>query len=333
MIKEYLKLKNKWLMAACLCLVCMSSFAMRTKTAELKKSLSIEAQARWQILEILNTETLLLKMDAIEAIALSRDENLLSNLVPIINSPKADDAIKFASLMAIGDARYAGGLDTAKKLISDEKPSIAMAASYALIRLGDTNIANYKTILKHLDSTNQADKDNAVMILGKAGDRRYINVLRWMIPQPSSTDRTKLMAIEALAELRDPDIYQKAWSLMISKRADDRLMGIISMQKLRTDDAKNAIMSMLEDGVLEVRLVAAGQLAKLGDNSGKMLIVEFFENTLQTLKSPDRERALIHAIDATINLKDVETAKYIPSFLEDNSLKVRLKAAQAILSI
>lgn len=307
--------------------------ASQAKRKSLMKQLPLEEQARWQIIEVLGSDDVLKRMNAIEAIGLSGDESLMANLIMTLNSDKSTEPEKFAALMSIGDARFKTAEKAVRKYENSEAASLDIASAYALIRLGDTSLERYKSILKHLDSEDQAARDNAVMALGKAGDRKYINLLRWIFNSEKYSERTKLLAIEATAELRDPEAFGKAWALMISKRADDRVMGIKFMRKLMTNDSRNSILTMLDDGVLEVRLVAAGQLALMGDKSGLGLIEDFFAKTLPSLEGEDRERALIHAIDAIIALKKVEVIKLLPGLMNEDSENVRLKAAQAILSV
>lgn len=321
-----------WLILLCVMLAPVAG-ASQARRKSLTAQLPIEEQARWQIIEVLGSDNLLKRMNAIEAIGLSKDESLMANLIMILKNDKSTEAEKYAALMAIGDVRFKTATEVVRKYAGNEAPNLDIASAYALIRLGDTSLERYKAILKYLDSENQSARDNAVVALGKAGDRKYINLLRWIFSNENYTERTKLLAVEAMAELRDPEAFGKSWALMISKRADDRVMGIKSMRKLMTDDSRNSILTMLDDGVLEVRLVAAGQLAMMGDKSGLPLVEDFFANILPKLEGTDRSRALIHAIDAVIALKKTEVARYLPELMKDDSEDVRLKAAQAILSI
>ncbi|OXU16081.1 HEAT repeat domain-containing protein [Sedimentisphaera salicampi] len=332
MLKDkFIKIKYIAAIIVSIPVICSAMGDSRSRGVE--EGLPLEEKARWKVMEIIQSGSIDLQMDAIEVAAKSGDETLLSNIMPVLNDEKAPEPIKFAGLMAIGDAKYSGGLKFAEKYKTDENPNLKMAAAYALIRLGKTSNSNYKIILNHLDSEDQKTKDNAVLLLGKAGERKYISVLRWLYNNENSTERTKLLIVEALSRLRDPEARSKAWALMISKRADDRVMGITSMQKLKTLKAKNAILTMLDDGVLEVRLVAAENAALLGDKSGRDIVLNFFKNKVNTLDKKDRDRALLHAIDAAMAIKGVDSAQYVPDYLDYNSKKIQLKAAQAILSM
>lgn len=326
--------KHKHIIWLLLCVMfAQTAWASQARRQSLTAQLPLEEQARWQIIEVLGSDNVLTRMNAIEAIGLSKDESLMANLIMILNGGKSTEAEKYAALMAIGDARFKTAADAVRKYAGNEAPNLDIASAYALIRLGDTSLERYKTILKYLDSENRSARDNAVVALGKAGERKYINVLRWIFSNENYSERTKLLAVEAMAELRDPEAFGKAWALMISKRADDRVMGIKSMRKLMTDDSRNSILTMFDDGVLEVRLVAAGQLAMMGDKSGLPIIEDFFVHILPKLEDKDRTRALVHAIDAVIALKKAEVAAYLPNLMKEDSEDVRLKAAQAILSI
>ncbi|AQQ08907.1 hypothetical protein L21SP3_00700 [Sedimentisphaera cyanobacteriorum] len=332
MLKDkFIKIKYITVLSLLMPYICFAMGDSRSRGIE--EGLPLEEKARWKVMEILQNSSVDLQMDAVEVAAKSGDETLLSNVMPILNDERAPEPIKFACLMAIGDAKYSGGLKFAEKYKTNENPNLKMAAAYALIRLGRDSNSNCKIILEQLDSEDQKTKDNAVLLLGKAGQRKYIRVLRWLFNNEDSTERSKLLIVEALARLRDPEARSKAWALMISKRADDRVMGITSMQKLKTLKAKDAILTMLDDGVLEVRLVAAENAALLGDKSGKDIVVDFFDNKVNKLDKKDRDRALLHAIDAAIAIKDVDTASYVPDYLDYDSKKIQLKAAQAVLSM
>mgnify|MGYP001110137148 CR=1 FL=1 len=52
------------------------------------------------------------------------------------------------------------------------------------------------------------------------------------------------------------------WTRLISAYADDRVMGIRAMGALGTPEAKNALTTMLDDPVPEVRLAAAEQVGR-----------------------------------------------------------------------
>ena len=73
---------------------------------------------------------------------------------------------------------------------------------------------------------------------------------------------------------------QNSGTMLISSFADDRVMGIRGMGALGTADAKNAIITMLDDDILEVRLVAAEQLGKLNDNLGEPEVQDVFHKNL-----------------------------------------------------
>ena len=288
-----------------------------------------------QSIEILKTAISstnpMIRMEAIEAIALSGS----SRLYPLIEERLSDtvDAVRFVAIIAIGDIRYNQATEKLNIFFEKGNENERVAASYAFLKLGDSDPEYHRILVKALQSSDNTISANAALVMGKLGSQKYIGLLKWVLQNRSGDDKTQIQAVDSLSQLGYDDIDSKAWSLMISKRADDRVMGIIAMYNLATYDSRNAIKTMLDDDVLEVRIVAAGRLAALRDDTGFDVIKNFFNSDLRTLSGEDRSRALIHAIDAIRFSKNLELAQYLPQFLTDKDETVKIHSALAILSI
>ena len=132
--------------------------------------------------------------------------------------------------------------------------------------------------------------------------------------------------------LHDERIYPKLWTQLISAYADDRILGIRAMGELGTEQAKNAILTMLDDTVPEVRLAAAEQLGKLGEPVGQAKVAEVFEKDLLAgMDMESRQRVKVLSALAIGEIDSESLARHLPPLLKDSSKPVRLAAAKAVL--
>ena len=175
---------------------------------------------------------------------------------------------------------------------------------------------------------------------------------------------------EALANSGDKKIYNNIWTMLISKNVDDRIDGISAMGKLNGSQAVKAIQTMLYDEVLEVRLFAVIELAKLGDSSGSSEVVDVLTKPLWQIrqesyqrieglaskkKSGDKDASETQSIaskdfmGSPQQMKQFEIqskmlaamaigwldskplSKYLPELLNHSNQDVRLGAAQSVL--
>ncbi len=273
----------------------------------------------------------LIRMDVIELIAICRHPELIHLVDKSLSDP--ENAVRFAAALAVGDLRYEASEEKLFLLFESRDANEKIAAAYALLRLGENDNEYHKVIVSALQSPNTTTSANAALIIGKLGIKKYSGLLRWALQANSSDDKTRIQSIESLGMLGEKDIISKAWALMISKRADDRVMGIITMYRLDTYDSKNAIKTMLDDDVLEVRLVAAGRLEALRDDTGIDIIQGFFDKDIKSLTGEDRTRPLLHAIDAIRYSGNLKLAEYLPQYIKGEEIQVQIHAAAAILSL
>ncbi|MFI4911267.1 MAG: HEAT repeat domain-containing protein [Sedimentisphaeraceae bacterium JB056] len=314
-----------------LLLSCVCCFAMDSRKAATNHKLTSPKERAVEVLESsMANPNPLIRMDAIESIVLCR----CKQLYPLIEKSLVDpvDSVRFAASLAVGDLHYDKAAGKVDILFQSKNMNEKIGAAYALIKLGDNDLTYHKAIVSALQSTDSTISANAALIMGKLGSKKYTGLLRWALQTKISDDKTQIQAIESLGMLGYKDVDSKAWALMISKRADDRAMGIITMYRLATYDSMNAIKTMLDDDVIEVRLIAAGRLEALNDDSGIDIIQKFFEEDINTLTGQDRSRALIHALDAVRFSRDLKLAEYLPPFLYDDDAGVRIHSALSILS-
>jgi HEAT repeat protein len=252
-------------------------------------------------------------------------------LMQIVSDLLRDDeiAVRYAAGLAVGDMSYPGGIIAATRALRDESVSVQMAAAYALTKLGRHK---YSDILcKSAFSKDQSVRAKAVVLLGRLGDKKYLELLHKVMRDKTSSDIVKIQAAEAIANLGDETILQsKLWPLLISKHADDKVIGIGAMAALGTPDARNAILTMLMDDIGEIRLFAAGQLGRLGDTSGQEIVLKY-------LLSPQFDVnqwsvANESAVAAVGEIGTDEMKKFLPKLLDSRNKLIQLSAAQAVLS-
>ena len=211
--------------------------------------------------------------------------------------------------------------------MKDKNPNGVIAASYALARFG--NSERTAVIRRSIKSKDQTLRANSALLLGKLGSKKDLDLLYLALRDPESVRRVQIQAAESIAVLGDKKIYETLWTLLISKYADERLMGVKAMGSLGTGDAQIAIATMLEDDVPEVRLCAAEQLGRLGDSQGHDEIVEYFTKTAYKMK--ERRVADGMAAMAIGRIGSRSLTGYLPALLKSPTKEIRISAAQAVI--
>jgi HEAT repeat protein len=288
----------------------------------------LPAQARQIVLDGLADAEPRIRNKAIEVVGSTREIRLMPQVQKLLADPEVP--VRFNASLAVGDMGYAPAKEDVARLLNDPNPNIQIAAAYAMSRLGHPEC--YKAICNAVASSDQTVRANAALLLGKSGQKDGIRFLYWTLQRDDSSDMVILQTAEAIAMLGDRRIYPKLWTRLISAYADDRVIGIRAMGALGTDEAKNAIVTMLDDPVPEVRLAAAEQLGKFGDSAGETEVLAVFEKRLTAdMDAQGQERVKTLAALAIGEIGTKAAAKYLPELLQDPSKTVRLAAAKAVL--
>ncbi len=236
-------------------------------------------------------------------------------------------AVRFTAVAALGELGCKTCVDDLKKTLDDSNPNIQIAAAYSLVKLGDS--AHLQKVLDAAVSSNAKLRANALLLIGKLQNKEHLELCYQALHDSTAADSVRLQAVDSIAMLKDAKIYRgKLWALLISKYADDRVMGIRAMGALGSEEAKNAVMTMLQDDVLEVRLAAADELGKMGSLAGIEQIIAYFGS------SPDLNLATMATSTAVSALGSIPSDKltgYLPAALESRSPYIRLVAAQSVL--
>lgn len=262
---------------------------------------------------------------AIEASVSTGQKHLISDITQRLAD--SSPAVRFTAAIAIGEMDCRTCQDSLNKLMQDENQNIPIAAAYALIKLGDSS--HYQKIRDAAVSADNTLRANALLLLGKLGDRENMPLLYNALKDLDAQDKVHLQAVDSLAMMKDVQLYKsKLWPLLISKYADDRVMGIRGMGSLGTKEALDAIETKLKDDVLEVRLVAAEELGKAGNLKGLDELIKYFQT------NPDLNQANMAsgtAISAIGKMKSNALTGYLAKALESQSPYMRLVAAQSVL--
>ncbi|MBN2514362.1 MAG: HEAT repeat domain-containing protein [Sedimentisphaerales bacterium] len=262
---------------------------------------------------------------AIEIAALTSQKELIGDIIQKLNDPSV--AVRFVAAAAIGDMRCPTCGDHLKKALADPDQNVQIAGAYALIKTGDAS--HYPKIREAALSPDGTVRANAILLMGKLGNKDDLPLIYQASRDNDAPDKVRLQAVDSIARLKDVRIYKdKLWPLLISKYADDRVMGIRGMGALGTKEAREAIQTMLKDDIAEVRLCAADELGKLGDSSGLENLVKYFQT------NPDLNQATVAtgtAVMAIGNTKANNLTGYLAKSLNSESPYLRLAAAQSIL--
>ncbi len=288
---------------------------------------SLQTQA-YDILRdgLVDTEALI-RVHAIEAVVTTGQMRLM----PTVQRLLADQSmpVRFAAAVAMGDLQYSISRTSVSRALKDPDHNVVVAASYAMGRLGDTEY--YEVVRKALLSDNQTVRANAAFLLGRIGDTGAIKLLKQVQQARDSSDKVRFQALEARAELGDATVLNKLWAIVFSGYADDKIIGVRAMGALGGTKARDILATKLDDDILEVRLAAAEQLGKLGDNSGEPEVLDVFEKDLTDgLEARALERANVLTALAIGRLCTPALSKYLPTLMKSKSKSVRIAAAKAV---
>jgi len=269
----------------------------------------------------------LVRVNAIEVVATTRQLNFMPRVQQLLQDVSMP--VRFASTLAVGDMEYSPAKNLINRSLKDPDANVIIAASYTMARLG---YPGYIEVLrKSITDTNQTVRANAAMLLGKSRDRGSLKLLYWVLQDINSDDRAVYQTAEAIAMLGDESIYPKLWGMLLSAYADVRVIGVRAMGTLGTKKAEDALITMLDDDVLEVRLAAAEQLGRLNNTIGESEVLDVFRKNL-TNQMDQRSRERVHLLTA-LAIGQIGTpglTRYLPDLMKNESKFVRLAAAKAV---
>lgn len=247
--------------------------------------------------------------------------------------------VRTVAAMALGRAGACELDALAEPLLEDSSDFARAAGIFALARCGSrVDRSPLARMLLHGESPRL--RAHVAYLLGELGDQSAVPLLRQAArePMPSASDIEarlfQLQVAEALYKLGDHDQLHTLLSALFVSRAEDleatalaaQIIGAIGGRR-GVNDLINLVVYRDETGQrmpAEVRLAAAGSLAKLGRRDGSFVADEYL----------DSESPVIRA-QAAIVLGQTMHAENLPQLevmLDDDSELVRVAAATGLLT-
>ena len=288
---------------------------------------NLKPQATRIIQEALADDNPLIRVNAIEVVATTKQIRLMPKVQRLLKDKFVP--VRFAAALAVGDLQYSLAKSEVAPLLQDENENVKIATAYAMSRLGSPD--SFQLLRKAIASNDQTVRANAALLLGKSGDKTVLKFLYWTLQREDSDDRVRLQTAEAIAMLGDERIFPKLWAMLISTYADDRIMGIRAMGALATVQARNALITMLDDDILEVRLTAAEQLGMFASSAGELEVLDVFtKNLTADLNKMGLERVNVLTALAIGQIGTPQLTNFLPQLLKNQSKFVRIAAAKAV---
>jgi HEAT repeat protein len=253
--------------------------------------------------------------------------------MPAVEKLLGDDyvPVRFAAALAVGDMKYYPAKNKVRRLLVAPDENTKVAAAYAMSKLDPASKIYFEVIKKTVRSKDQTVRANAIVLLGKSGDRSVLEVLYRALKASDSGSKVRFQTVEALARLGDEEVFGKLWAMVLSTYADDRIMGIKAMGALATPKAKEVLITKLDDELLEVRLAAAEQLGILGETIGEAEVLDVFGKRLRNgLRGEDLERINVFTALAIGEICTPSVRKFLPQLLGNESKTVRIAAAKGV---
>ncbi len=255
----------------------------------------------------------------------TRQKEMLPHMTRLTTDPIVP--VRFSATVALGDMRCFSCEKILHQSLNDPDVNVRIAAAYSLVKLNQPQfVEQVRAAAKNPDQTIRA---NAALLMGKLGNPDNIPLLYTMMNDSGSGFEARINAVSAIARLGDEQMYRsKLWALLISKFADDRVDGIQGMGALNTAESRNAIVTMLQDDIIEVRLAAAEQLARLDDERGEEQVYNYFK-TQPNLNTAGMANEM--AVRAIGPLNSSRLNSQLLKALSSQSPYIQLLAARSVL--
>ncbi len=313
---------------------CTGAKAAKSHTSNTVKSLtpdtikSLVPEAEQIVLAGLKNPEPGIRAIAVEVISESKKTEMMKNIIPLFDD--LDPRVRFSVAIAAGDMKYKESEKKLKQLLKDSDLNVATAGAYALYQFGDEKYL--RQIEDAASSSNQVVQANAAMLLGKMKNPHSLPILYKLKDSQNASDVVAFNAVEAIAQIGDEKIYSKIWTMLISVYPDDRYMGIHVMASFGGSKGANAILTLLDDNVPEVRLAAAERLGFLGDTSGQVIILEFFNSPPDPEKAVSEKRNVLAAL-AIGQIGTEPLIGFLPKMLKNESVMVQLAASKSVFML
>ena len=299
--------------------------------------------ARSRLLEASDDEEDLVRMHALEALVVV-DPKAAGPAIKQAMTDGASLPLVSAAVKAAGDIRYTPVKETLLAVMADPEaqPKLQCAAIYALHRMGDdTYTSRLGLLLRHSEATVRAE---AAEMMGRMGERSAIGPLK-SLQSDEHQINVKLTIAEALARLGDERAIGLLEAYTKDQFIDSQLIAVEGLGLLEHPRAvyvlRRTVHSKRVDPI--VRVAAAKNLAKLGDDSGYGLAMDALADPEGTLRKTRGKRTQIppkdantlqvYAAQALANMDREEAVDALHPLLNSRRAPVRVASAQGIMQL
>ncbi|MBX3357355.1 MAG: HEAT repeat domain-containing protein [Phycisphaeraceae bacterium] len=297
-------------------------------------------QLREQAIVILLEETTSSRPDcrAMSLEALNRTPGRLKTVLPkALADPNL--GVRAVAATAVGRSRLTEQIDNVQPLLVDPSPMVRISALYAMRRCDESFDPTPMSI--YLTDNNPRVRAQAAFLIGDLGDPSALGMLteaaRDSMPRASAGEvrLAQLQIAEARVKLGDNTAVDEIRAALYPSRPEDLEATALAAQIIGEVNDKGAIDQLVfltaridetkRPMPAEVRLAAAGSLAKLGLPRGSFIASEHVKDT----------NPAIRAQAAYVFGETGQAANLTPlsQMLEDPDEQVRLSAAYAIVKI
>lgn len=280
-----------------------------------------EDRAIREVLDAARSSDAQLRAQAMEAIQ-PRPKRAL----PLAQIALEDDnpAVRFAALITVGNLELEPLADRALRMRRDDDASVRAAAMYAADACGKT--VNMNELPALLGSDDPTVRGNAAMVLGLMGDRSAVPMIREIAQRPmrrASPIRETLVRLqfaETLTMLGEEDEIEVVRAAMFSPEYEVRVLAVLMLGRLEDRSMTRAMMGLLNEGPIELKLAAAQALAQMGNEAGRPIAMRAVAYDSDAIEEQARQF-----------IRDNRDSSYVPTYrrmLNDPEARERV-AAQA----
>ncbi len=239
--------------------------------------------------------------------------------------------VRYAGLVALGDVRDRASLPVIRRLLKEPDAHVRIGAAYADYRCGKTGAARV-LVTALTNSPDEKVRADAAYLIGKLGEKKALKRLKLALRR-EKVSYVQVHIVSAMAMLGDDESID---ALIYYTQSDitSRLIALQTLDRLAAPRARAALHRLLDDKqtYVQIRLLAARALARLGDRAGYALAAESLRRTGQN----DDETMQIR-VNAALALGAMRQNKALPLLEKlaagEHDARVQVAAAYAICQI
>lgn len=255
--------------------------------------------------------------------------------------------VRAVSAMVVGKAGLTRLARDVRPLLDDPDPRVKASAIYALRRCGHSADPSHLAVM--LESDDPTQRAFAAYLLGELGDPSAIPMLEESARNPPRRitrselrimelqlaearvklgDDVALNAVRAALHPANPeDLEAAALAAQVAGEVGDRnsITRLIILAESKPGFQDRELRASVDAMPAEVRLAAAGALAKLGKPQGWTIAEEYRDSPSSAIRA---QAALVYGKSGR-----VETLSRLEELLHDRSGRVRVAAAAGVLRV